>query len=177
MVLSKVLRTSFEARHVEPDSNCWWRSLSLSFLDSDCFWLQLKLVSLVHAAANVDQFSLLVPGGKIDHDIFVEHSQDAYVVYGDGSTKFVQADVCRDKMVMASIARLCKPGAFAGAVAWVAASEALGVPANVMHPMDTTARKRMDLGLVRWCGAGGGWGGISMDLLPPPTEDPPVAFA
>ncbi|CAN0341937.1 unnamed protein product, partial [Ectocarpus sp. 4 AP-2014] len=51
-------------------------------------------------------------------------------------------------MVMASIARLCKPGAFAGAVAWVAVSEALGVPLNVIHPMDIKARKRMDLGLV-----------------------------
>ncbi|CAB1099647.1 unnamed protein product [Ectocarpus sp. CCAP 1310/34] len=52
-------------------------------------------------------------------------------------------------MVMASIARLYKPGAFVGAVAWVAVSEALGVPVNVVHPMDITARKRMDLGLVK----------------------------
>ncbi|CAM9852898.1 unnamed protein product, partial [Hapterophycus canaliculatus] len=149
MVLPKVIRASWEARHVQPDGNCMWRSCSLSFFGTDCFWPQLKLASLAFAAANVSWMCLLVPEGKVDHDIFAEHSKDAYVTQVDGSIKFVEANLCRDDMFMASIARLCNPGAFAGPIACVAVSETLGVRVNMMHPMDMKASKSMEKGLVK----------------------------
>ena len=67
----------------------------------------------------------------------------------DGSTRFVEATLSRGTMLMASLAKLCTPGIYAGQVASVAVSETFGIGVNMMHGIDMKARKRMDEGLMK----------------------------
>ena len=100
------------------------------------------------SAARVAEICQLVPEGMFDNDIFEEHSEEAYVTQDDGSTRFVEANLSRGTMLMASLAKLCTPGVYAGQVASVAVSETFGIGVNMMHGIDTKARKRMDEGLM-----------------------------
>lgn len=152
-MLPKQARESWEARYVEADGNCMWRACSLSFFGSDCYWLNLKLASLAYAAAHVAEICLLVPEGMVERHLrgtLQRGVRDARRrTQDDGSTKFVEKLLSRDTMLMASLARLCRPGAYAGQVASVVVSETFGIGVNMMHGMDMKARRRMDAGLVK----------------------------
>lgn len=63
----------------------------------------------------------------------------------DGSSVFIEYDVWSDRVLLAPITRLCLAGEYAGFIACIAISEALGVTVNMMHMMDAWTKRRMDI--------------------------------
>lgn len=87
----------------------------MSFFAIDRYWPQLKLVTLVHAAAHFDDINHHVLGNHYDNDILYGKMESVQLDHG---TSVLISDLARtDLMFLVSISRLCRFGECAGFMA------------------------------------------------------------
>ena len=145
MAIRKDIRHEWEARHVRGDGNCLWRSAAHALFGTDCYWRQLKLLSLAHAAAHINELHQHVLRSHYDNDITERYAETEFVALDDG-TRVQIPDMARtDLMLLASISRLCSFGAYAGSVACRLIAEALGINVKMLHKLDAKSRKQQDM--------------------------------
>lgn len=87
MAIRKDIRHEWKARYARGDGNCLWRSAAHALFGTDCFWRQLKLLSLAHAAAHLNEVHqhVLRSHSHYDNDIAERYAETEFLVLDDGT--------------------------------------------------------------------------------------------